>query len=199
MMPSIADRTETTTLEQICRESSMRSLPSRPPSAATCWAQAPRHRFRRDFPSHSWAEGRCRFSFSPRHKRSEAVAEQSASTPIADRIGCAQWQSRPQSRRRTIQQGRFKWQWRPRNRGSRRRHNGLFKFRGWRLRRRCGLLRNFFHSIPTARARRNLSIRNQRLALFQRYPVSSPIHLVTDAIRDISRSASTRRTMRACS
>jgi len=112
-------------------------------------------------------------------------------SPLSISEGSVQAQRRrwPNSRRsRRIQQRGLKWHRRNLCRRPHRRTHLLFEPHHWWLRRRGRLLRNFFHAIRTARARRDLAVGNDRLAFLQLDSAPRPINLVTDAIRNVSRA-----------
>jgi hypothetical protein len=63
---------------------------------------------------------------------------------------------------------------------------GVFKFRNRGLRRRCGLLGNFFDPIRASRARGHPAIRDDFLSFMEGHPSPSPVDAAADAIGDIS-------------
>src|SRR5216684_5083522 len=97
------------------------------------------------------------------------------------RVRLETWHPRP------IQQCGLERNRRPLERGALARTEGVFKFRHRRLRRRCGLLGNFFDPIRASCARGHPAVRDDFLSFMESYSSPSPVDAAADAVRHISR------------
>jgi len=96
------------------------------------------------------------------------------------RVRLETWHPRP------IQQCGLEWNRRAVGGGTVARTEGVFKFRNRRLRRRCGLLWNFFDPIRASCARGHPAIRDDFLSFMKGHSSPSPVDAAADAIGDIS-------------